>query len=64
MVDINVISRKLTQLSLRMAKVRMHCPADPEDIAEDSDELMTGLGDLERFAKEVGAWVQKRNEGG
>jgi uncharacterized protein YutE (UPF0331/DUF86 family) len=39
MVDVNVISRKLAQLSLRMAKVRMHCPANPEDMAEGSDEL-------------------------
>ena len=39
MVDVNVISRKLAQLSLRIGKVRMHCPADPEDVAENSDEM-------------------------
>lgn len=39
MVDANVFSEKLKQLSQRIAKVRSHCPADPEDLAPQSDAL-------------------------
>lgn len=39
MVDANVFSEKLKQLLQRIAKARAHCPADPEDFAEDSDAL-------------------------
>jgi uncharacterized protein YutE (UPF0331/DUF86 family) len=39
MVDINIVSEKLKQLSERIAKVRAHSPEDPEDLADDSDTL-------------------------
>lgn len=39
MVDANVFSEKLKQLSRRLEKVRKHCPAIPEDFAADSDAL-------------------------
>lgn len=39
MVDANVIAEKLKLLSRRVEKVRTHCPADPKDLAPDSDAL-------------------------
>jgi uncharacterized protein YutE (UPF0331/DUF86 family) len=39
MVDANVLSEKLKQLALRIAKVREHCPVEPEELAPDSDAL-------------------------
>jgi uncharacterized protein YutE (UPF0331/DUF86 family) len=39
MVDANVFSEKLKQLSRRLAKVGAHCPADPADLAAGSDAL-------------------------
>lgn len=39
MVDVNVVAEKLKQLSLHIAKVRAHCPADPEELEENSDAL-------------------------
>lgn len=39
MVEVNVFSEKLKQLSKRIAKARAHCPADPEALAADSDLL-------------------------
>lgn len=39
MVDVNVLSEKLKQLSERIAKVRAHCLETPDDFADDSDAL-------------------------
>jgi uncharacterized protein YutE (UPF0331/DUF86 family) len=39
MVDVNILSEKLKQLSERITKVQAHCPEDPEDLADDSDML-------------------------
>lgn len=39
MVDLNVVAEKLKQISLRIAKVRALCPADPEELAAQSDAL-------------------------
>lgn len=39
MVDANVFAEKLKQLSRRIEKARAHCPADPADLAADSDVL-------------------------
>lgn len=39
MVDANVVSLKLGELADRISRVREHCPADPQDLAEDRDAL-------------------------
>jgi len=39
MVDLNVVSMKLGELADRMARVREHCPADPQQLAADRDAL-------------------------
>jgi uncharacterized protein YutE (UPF0331/DUF86 family) len=39
MVDINVVSLKLAELADRIARVRSHCPAQPEELAADRDAL-------------------------
>lgn len=39
MIDANILSEKLKQLAERIAKVRAHCPEDPEDLAHDGDRL-------------------------
>lgn len=39
MVDVNILSEKLKQIAERIAKIRSHCPQDPEDLAQDSDML-------------------------
>lgn len=39
MVDANVVSEKLKQLSSRLEKIQARCPADPEDFAADGDLL-------------------------
>jgi uncharacterized protein YutE (UPF0331/DUF86 family) len=37
MVDENVITSKLAELEARVARVRHHCPADAEALADDQD---------------------------
>jgi uncharacterized protein YutE (UPF0331/DUF86 family) len=39
MVDVNVVAMKLGELADRIARVREHYPADPEDLAWDRDAL-------------------------
>lgn len=39
MVDVNVLAEKLKQLSRSVARVRAHCPANPEALADDEDAL-------------------------
>ncbi|HET7510867.1 MAG TPA: DUF86 domain-containing protein [Solirubrobacterales bacterium] len=39
MVDKNVFSEKLKQLSRRLAKIRAHAAVEPEDLSTDSDVL-------------------------
>lgn len=39
MIDANILSEKLKQLAERIAKVRAHCPEEPEDLADDGDRL-------------------------
>lgn len=39
MVDANIFVEKLKQLSSRIEKARSHCPANPADLAADSDTL-------------------------
>jgi uncharacterized protein YutE (UPF0331/DUF86 family) len=38
-VDANVVSMKLGELANRIARVREHCPADPQALADDRDAL-------------------------
>jgi len=37
MVDANVVSMKLAELSDRIARVREHCPTEPQELAADRD---------------------------
>jgi uncharacterized protein YutE (UPF0331/DUF86 family) len=39
MVDANVISMKLAELSSRVARIRTHCPATTQELAADLDML-------------------------
>ena len=61
MVDANVVSLKLRELADRISRVRLHgqpdSDADPELIHAAAAH---GLGDLERYAAEVGAWMSRR----
>jgi hypothetical protein len=41
MVDINVVSERLKQLSLRIAKVRALCPAGLEGLVGDALDLVS-----------------------
>ena len=41
MVDVNILSEKLKQLAERLAKVRSHCPEDPEDLEGDTLDLVS-----------------------
>jgi uncharacterized protein YutE (UPF0331/DUF86 family) len=62
MVDVNVVSFKLGELSdavgLRNIVAHGYSGVDPAKIHA---AARTGLPDLERFASEVGAWVQSRS---
>ncbi len=39
MVDVDIVTSKLAELGQRVSRVRRHCPADAEALAEDQDTL-------------------------
>jgi hypothetical protein len=59
MTDRDVVTAKLAELEDRLGRVRANVRATASELASDRDATH-GVLDLERFAREVAAWIARR----